>query len=937
MDRKITIWCIGVLVALFSFQIESVNSTVKPEPNVFYYLKIDTGDVDLGYLYMEGESLVVRKTKGDSAMWRLGVREDDREFYLLVNKVSNDTLRFAPPVINDTIATYNREGILEFWGQLTFNVGESNDFKTSWKDEVSLEVFYFCLTMSNDGVVSLSSATSGGVIYSENYSKLNFVIERPIVLPDDRFYRIVVDTLGYPDINDYKTPWKVLSADTSVVTRRDSLAVTDTVTHEDLSFWKFKVHSVVSDTTFFEIRNKATDSLLIFDVPANGIDTVAYIENSGAIKQWKMPFFIEDGGTGNLMVRDTITNKDYYLGYNDTIVMLTTDTFDIKCLKFAIAYENFKPYIPDSSIVDSTKIYKIKYLNGTDSGKYLGADVLGARALLDSVYSHIPDGQFVIFQGNKYSFMNRAGNIGTDSVFIVRDDLGNTIPNVYTNHRIPKDTFEITPITYGNIDAHKINPGLGYKYATPTELSQSSFAFSYTSVDTLNSFVLGYNPVDSLMILLAQDDTMQFIMESLPIVPAGAPAIAGIPQLQKAAYYLRSLEDEDLYVSIKSDTLAMDETPNTVAFFLKEDSIGGYYFVENSTDIRKVMVDSTRLIYLAPKDTIVTHHFAIIQKDRNTGPPEEPDDFIYLKEFPDNKGRGYYEFRIIDPASLDNKWLTKNFSDYAVLGKEGESILRAGSYIPSDLHLWVDTARGKGFNPDKASFYIMKDVDTTELRSSDNYRIAKGYFLHVMDSASLGVDDYVYDDKAGNIYNRANFVKAKRDSADVLLLNYEADTRQANDSVGFAGKNEDAINEYRFYLQETGSAGKYYIVTEAGYGDGGLTNVRGYLSVSATDGRIYFGPRGSNAAMVEFTGSTVSNEIVRPPAVIEEVNKSVSIIGGSGQVAIHNAMGQDVVVYNVLGQAVVKKVLLSDNESVPASRGIVIVKVGTKTQKVVVK
>jgi hypothetical protein len=80
----------------------------------------------------------------------------------------------------------------------------------------------------------------------------------------------------------------------------------------------------------------------------------------------------------------------------------------------------------------------------------------------------------------------------------------------------------------------------------------------------------------------------------------------------------------------------------------------------------------------------------------------------------------------------------------------------------------------------------------------------------------------------------------------------------------------------------------------------------------------------------------VSNEVL--PPVVEEVTKKVTVIGRNGQVDIRNAMGERVVIYNVVGQQVADKVLTADHETIPVSRGILIVKIGEKiTRKVLVR
>ena len=437
------------------------------------------------------------------------------------------------------------------------------------------------------------------------------------------------------------------------------------------------------------------------------------------------------------------------------------------------------------------------------------------------------------------------------------------------------------------MEYEKSNPYLGYKYLKPDELSSSSYVFSYTSIDTLNGRIIGYDTNDSLVMLLSQGDTMRFLLDVDVSYSTGAPAIAGIPKLQRFAYRLRSTEDSTLYFSVQDDSLAMSTVPKFSSFLLKEDTIPGkgYYFIEESSsvDVRKLLADSTRHFNLARIDSTDTHLFVLIRKERYMA---EDDPYDYLTALP--YGRGLYEFS----TAAKDRYLTKNYYHYGVLAKEGESMLRSGSYTPADFHLWIDTARGPGFNPDKPSFYIVKDVDSLSSKRTQPLDVS-GYFLHVIDSTSLpGHDDYVVE-VDGNKYNRVNFVKAYRHSANELLLNTTS-LAQAKDSVGFAGKNENAINEYRFYLQYVDEdADMCYIVTEQGYG--GKPGIRGYLSVRTADGRLYVGSR-DGTSIVPLTVSRanlVSTEVL--PPVVEEATKQIAVVGGYGPVDIRKAMGKRVV------------------------------------------
>jgi hypothetical protein len=910
--------------------------------SIYYCLKIDTAGIESGYLRMDTATSTLSAAAGNDiksgvAMWKILEAEyspgspGTGSEYRFVNAATADTLRFAPVTAQpDTVAAVNENGILSYWFDLLFNEGGRNEFKTLYENSEQ-DTFVYYLTMSGKGVVMLSTEAS-------TQSRLNFAVERVKNIPDlSRYYRLKVDTLGMPDV----APVGFLSADTTI--RRDSLAVYKSL-RDDLSLWKLAVDTVVRDTTYFKIFNKATDSILAFDIPP--VDTVACMKQQGALNQWMMPFFVEENGIGKFLVRDTSTHRDYYLALKDTVVMLVSDTAAYRCMKFVLE-EDF--------LMDTTQVYKVKYLNGADSGRYLGTNARGEKTLLDTVYAHLPDGQFVVYRDNKYALKNRSGNVTTgrnnspaDSLSVVYDALGDTILFRYTNS---VDTFEIVPVTYGGMAAGKLNPYPGYRYLPREELSLSAYVFSYASADTLNGRAVGYAPSDSLAILLPAGDTAQFVLNVSNVYSEGAPEIAGIPHLEKFAYYLRAYNDTTLYASIRTDdSLCVDTVTSLVAsFFLKEDTIpasGKYHFVENAPAMRKLLVDSTKRFYLAPADTIVTHLFVMTWRDRYP-PEEDPYDYLTYDELATlYSGIGLYE--IARTKDGETTYLTKNYYDYAYFGKEGESTffppvqIRAGSYALSDFHLWIDTARAQGYNPDRPSFYIIKDIDTLSTGLS-RYNMS-GYFLHVMDSLPGQEDSKIIDDTGVGEYeyNRVNFVKALRYSANELLLNFEleAQERTAKDSIGFSGKNEDAINEYRFYLQRTGNpdnSQEYYIVTEQGYG--ALSGTRGYLS-STMNGRLYVGPRNNDANAVTIAvANPVSNEVV-PPSVPkpEAIIKKIIIIGGNGQIAVRNAMGERVTIFNILGQQVADKIMSSDKETIPVPRGILIVKVGeSKAQKLIAK
>jgi|GEM_PF-6472258 len=914
MKHNFTFIIVGVFVALLMSAMRINASGNIPVAGVYYYLKMDTAGIPVGYLQIHpakpDQFSIVSNPQSDYALWRIFQKTDEAadNLYRMLNKATGDTMAFNVPEQTDTIAIINSRGVLNKLSGLFDNAAEDDSIKTYLNGE------YYYLSFSNDSVI-LSRSTS-------EKTALTFTLVRQKSLPvDGKYYRLKVDTAGVAE------PVGYLRADT-LKPNNDSLAIAK-IFNGGLSLWKFETDTIVADTTYFKIYNKETGKMLAFN-PIIQDDSIASVDDNGDISDWIIPFFTDHNNKGRLMVRDTLNNKEYFLGLDKDTVKLISNTLKYKYLTLLFEEDML---IPDSVV------YKVKYLNRGDSaGKFYASNEKGEFIFIDSVYAHIPNGQFVVHNSNRYNLMNRMANIfatgktsslTNDSLkYVVKSNV--LIPNQYA---IGNDTVEITKVEMGS---YKSNSKLGYKYFTPEEMATNSFVFTQVSVDSLPNRILGYYVEDSLVMILNGGDSSRFIAKHHSTISSGAPEIAGIPSLSRETYHFSSIEDTTIFITKETGKIVMKTVSNTSYFFLKEDTIPGhYYFIDNNASNidKKIIIDPTKYLSHVDIDSIVTHSFRITPRDRR--PSEEPDPYTYLTALP--SGAGFYEFMIYHPLSWDEKYLSKNVADYAFLGKEGESMLRAGSYVPSDLQLWVDTARGTGFNPLKPSFYIVKEVDTTA--TNFNKANISGYFLHVMDSIGHNPQvSSIYMDAKGDEYNRANFVKAKRFTANELLLDNETGTTVARDSVGFAGKNEDAINEFRFFLQNTGD-GMYYIVTEEGYGDGSGKRKRGYLSFASDT--LYFGLRDADDALIKrnlkvrFRTSTVSNEII--PPIIEEQSKKIQIYGGTGQINIKNAAGEDVVVHNILGQPTIKKALASDNEIIPAARGIMIVRIGSKAQKVVVK
>ena len=93
---------------------------------------------------------------------------------------------------------------------------------------------------------------------------------------------------------------------------------------------------------------------------------------------------------------------------------------------------------------------------------------------------------------------------------------------------------------------------------------------------------------------------------------------------------------------------------------------------------------------------------------------------------------------------------------------------------------------------------------------------------------------------------------------------------------------------------------------------------------------------GDGALIFNVKKMTAGDAMVTDAATVTDNN--VTIISGIGQITINGAAGKKVVVSNILGQTVANTVLSSDNATISAPAGVVVVAVeGEAAVKAIVK
>lgn len=550
-------------------------------------------------------------------------------------------------------------------------------------------------------------------------------------------------------------------------------------------------------------------------------------------------------------------------------------------------------------------VYSVKVLNkGVNNGKYWVASWRGERDYASAVYDDLPYTQF-IYEDNM--LVNRdAKTLSTLQLYKISET-----EEIYTNSN--RDTFEIREMK----SAKKYNHTLSFNYIAGAQLKESfmidiesgGFSGKVIGVSTDSVVNISDNNLKYFKIVPA-DDIHEYGGASHYVAEDKQDSIC---EQKRQSYYFKSIEKEEyIYVDATTGRLLMTTKNRTPFYMRKTPNQQEYILIYEKSVAQLINQDSLKVQVnsqsgaLELVDMKVTDNYFRIRS--------EGDVAMYKKD-----AEGYYEF-----ASYSGLRLTKNAAGYAVYRNEGDPVLKSGLYGENDFKLYVEPALSTGAYKRKPSYYIVKDAEI-----GDDKKEISGYFLHVLDSGKV-VDPSPYQVEIGGIYfNRLSFVKGKRFSGDSILVNYELPSQTLADSIGYAGKNEKGIKEYRFFLRETDVKDEYLLVSEFGFD--GQGNEDGYLS--SLNDVLFISPRSSASAIrVTQTDPPLSNDDVTT------IDNEIKVTSEKGAVTILNAADKEISIMNILGKMIKRHTVSSDQERIELPQGIVIVNIaGEKAIKAVVK
>ncbi len=255
---------------------------------------------------------------------------------------------------------------------------------------------------------------------------------------------------------------------------------------------------------------------------------------------------------------------------------------------------------------------------------------------------------------------------------------------------------------------------------------------------------------------------------------------------------------------------------------------------------------------------------------------------------------------------------------YLSKNDENDAIMAAAAEAPMTIRVFATDT--KKVVP---SFYIATDWNANGERmflfnpeDSVNYYVAEGEFNK----------KYQWNDKIGDDYaTKVIFKKAYLDESlanlDTLSTEVKGGKTLVADVADDNQKVQGGLDKFKFQIVLAENEEDLYWIRQNGQY---LRSINGKLTLS--------GDR-AEALKVEVidTDAPTANES------INAASEAVQVVAANGAVIVKGAEGKNVVVSTILGKVVANEVLNSDNETIAAPAGIVVVSVDGESFKVAVK
>ena len=628
-----------------------------------------------------------------------------------------------------------------------------------------------------------------------------------------------------------------------------------------------------------------------------------------------------------------------------------------------------------TGIVTNAKVYNLQVKNvgahsalraaNKETNQYLVATGdAPAAALVEDVDASNVYAQWAFIPGTAgyYTIQNRATKYVyyAGPVSIVKDANGKSVADTYV---LGADTLKIAGVTLNEdnfVTENKVQYDYSGTYYTG-KLDGITQSYTINPVSPFLSTLSAQMNKDSVMVLGDAEDGLVWHVKKADAMTYGLE-IAGLPQLKKEVYNIYTIdgEDNEYYIEEEDNVYILKNKTTKGAdaaeFEIRNVAEGQYNFIEVDEDgdpIQKMTINATPAKPVIEASDVTSEKndlFALNKTQLNKYRKLTAEDGVLgnAKIYMENEPNRYlYENTANIVANNGNKiakdslnflgiYNTAAMEKNAALFVDTAYVEREGVYMPQYMFaLGVTDVPAHKAIPctyehnhfDNAGNKVDAEHCSHATPATLGYKAGR-YLVALTDSIE-GVSKHPgrYDGET-----RLAFVEAiHRNAEDSLIIKNskytdnnkqivkgEAKTYASNDTL----KIEDNKTKAMTFALEIAdqSTQSFYLATS---GDKYVRILNGVpvLTGKKDDAAIF------NIEATE--ENATANEAIEAAGV--------QVIGGKGAVTVQGAAGKVITVANILGQTIANQVAASDNVTIAAPAGVIVVAVEGEATKVVVK
>ena len=623
-------------------------------------------------------------------------------------------------------------------------------------------------------------------------------------------------------------------------------------------------------------------------------------------------------------------------------------------LSLAMTTSNTWAAAADVLKADDAAIYNISFLgtkpaNTADAakslyGKYLiptyGAAFGAAVAAPEDVDVNAPLAQWVVsaVSGRNFEFKNRETNVTFTVSMYKTDKAGEyaistaALSTGTAVTGIVAGSVDLTDISNWKYQIVKLTPTTeseGFLALTDAQLSQQTeLVFNGTGSVTVEKLYMAYtgsaapayfvpinNPAYSVQWMFEKAESVKNKMKYAYLDGTDVKQKDSVVNIATSylLYNLKNDNSKQYFGGVASDYKAANDKDNAQRLFFKKNADGTYAMMR----FTKAQISLT---------TDALSYSAVVKADAkkwsvNTSSASFEAGTATLDELDAPYSAVTVDFNALS-ESLEAvaRHATFNSEEGAVAVKQNKNGILEG-IIGEGMTFWLDTA---DIDKDFHSFYISKGNGEEEARD----------FLYFATDSMLHWDankaDYVYN---VNYALEGSYVAADGRDGDLKAIFRPAtlagldtiSTTVNGETVLVAEEEEEdvclgGVDNFKFYIMKASESS--YVIRPISAPNYYLYNLNGKLG---------FTNQVEKALVVTLgEGDATANEDVEVA--------TVKVVSGEGNVTITGAAGKKVVISNILGQVVANTVVSSDNATIAAPQGIVVVAVeGEEAVKAIVK